>query len=134
MNIKGRMAKLAAKKAEEEGKATAAQVLDQYHKERWAELSPELQRKAVAYLSDKLPPNFLTEVAAAHREYGPEWVNQIGKKDDPFYVFHMMDGMGVRNLLRDVILDKELPTGNWDDFYTQALEEAALESSTGLHR
>jgi hypothetical protein len=46
--------------------------------------------------------------------------------------FHLSGGMVTRNILREVILDEELPaviypdgsaSRNWDDFYTGALEE-----------
>lgn len=38
--------------------------------------------------------------------------------------YHFGWGMAVRNLLRDVYADVELPTGNWDDYYIPAVEAA----------
>lgn len=47
--------------------------------------------------------------------------------------FHMFGGMGIRNLLRDVVRDDQLPLvqysdgsahRNWDDFYMAALRQA----------
>jgi uncharacterized LabA/DUF88 family protein len=36
---------------------------------------------------------------------------------------HFYWGMDMRNLLRkNVCLDNELPTGNWDDYYVQMIE------------
>lgn len=44
----------------------------------------------------------------------------------PFFMSpHMTLGMGIRNLLRaEGLLDKETPTGNWDDYYIEAIEHA----------
>ena len=38
--------------------------------------------------------------------------------------YHFGWGMSIRNLLRDVYQDCELPTGNWDDYYGAAIEVA----------
>lgn len=55
--------------------------------------------------------------------------------DEPF--FHFSGGMGVRNYLREIIKDDELPFApypngqsyqNWDDFYQRAIKEAASDS------
>jgi len=40
-----------------------------------------------------------------------------------FIGYHHYDGMAIRNLLRrNGLLDKDLPSGNWDDYYTQCME------------
>jgi hypothetical protein len=56
------------------------------------------------------------------------------------HLFHFGGGMSVRNLLREVMLDSELPgvlykehnevMHNWDDYYIGALQEA-LEKWNG---
>lgn len=58
--------------------------------------------------------------------------------------FHMSGGMAVRNVLRDIILDKDLPpvrqasaqlgdppthAQNWDDYYTGALDQLLGETT-----
>lgn len=52
--------------------------------------------------------------------------------------FHMFGGMAVRNVLRDIIHDEDLPgipyedtvglVKNWDDYYTGALDQLLEET------
>lgn len=86
-------------------------------------LPEPLRTRAVDYLRAELHPDTLHHVRRAHAEDPDEW----------WTAFHMFGGMAIRNLLRDVIKDKELPPvmyggrpmRNWDDYYIQVLEEAA---------
>lgn len=41
--------------------------------------------------------------------------------------FHLSEGMQIRNALRSVVKDDQLPTKNWDDFYYGALEALVSE-------
>lgn len=91
---------------------------------RWNELDPNIRARAIARCRE-LPLRLLIEVKEAIDEFGVEWMQKI-HGDTPYYSFHFYDGMGVRNFLRATIKDKELPTGNWDDYYVPALECAAL--------
>lgn len=95
-----------------------------FHEERWQELDPVLQAQAVALLKEKLEPQLLEEIGAAYVVNPNHWMGEIGK-DILFYTFHFAEGMMIRNLLRTIILDDALPSGNWDDFYSSALERAA---------
>lgn len=89
-------------------------------------LPNDLRLKAVRHLRDKLHPVTLKEVREAHEKDPEKW----------WAGFHMFGGMAIRNLLRDVIKDDELPGNkwsgedgqeyrNWDDYYIEVLEEAA---------
>ncbi len=91
------------------------------HEKRY--LPEPLRHRAVEYLRAELHPNTLSEVRAAHAKDPDEW----------WTGFHMFGGMAIRNLLRDVITDQQLPAvmyddrpmHNWDDYYIEVLEEAA---------
>ena len=85
-----------------------------FHQERFNELSPELILKCVAHIKHHLPETTIFDIQ-----------DQI--KKDPIYwcsVHHFGWGMAMRNLLRDVVKDDELPSGNWDDYYVKIIEEA----------
>lgn len=104
-------------------------TLEEYHQRRWEGLDPELRDEAVGYLLAELPDELLKEVRSAYRAYGEEWMNRMhedwDEEDRMFYTFHFSEGMGIRNLLRDIIKDNQLPSGNWDDYYVEALLRAA---------
>ena len=90
-----------------------------YHHRKWDELHGEIKRRAVRLLQAELTPGNLRE-----------WRGEI--ENDPEHwgaKHHMFAGMSFRNLLRHEIPDKELPTGNWDDYYC-----AALEAATGTYQ
>jgi hypothetical protein len=54
----------------------------------------------------------------------PDHVWRIWRSDGFPELFHMYHGMGVRNLLRDVLTDDKLPGDkNWDDYYMGCLHE-----------
>lgn len=100
----------------------------------WDELDPDLRDLAVAHLRANLPPPLIEEVRAKYICYGDEWMAHMHEHELPEidgitipYSFHYAKGMGIRNLLRLVIGDEKLPSGNWDDFYVAAL-------LTAIHR
>lgn len=88
----------------------------------WSRLDPSLRERAVKHLRRVLPPAWADAIRAAIEEHGAEWTSKIG--DDPLYVFHFSHGMAIRNMLREAVGDADLPSGNWDDYYVPALEEA----------
>lgn len=99
----------------------------------WAALPEELRLRAVGILRREFDDAFFGEVRELHEANPSGWVAP----------YHMFAGMAVRNVLRKGssffdpgIPDEELPAardvdpdgcpeGNWDDYYVQALEEAA---------
>jgi len=99
-------------------------------------LPDELQSKAVAYLRSKLSPEALAYLRDFRAEH-PDWTGL----EDGIMPFHFCTGMAVRNVLRDVIADSELPVvmydhydppveaQNWDDWYAWVLEEAVSVDS-----
>lgn len=104
-----------------------AMEMDIQERQAWAALPEDIRNKAIGLLVEELPRELLERVYSARVAGGVEWMREIGKDVDGPYSFHFYEGMGVRNLLRSVILDGELPTGNWDDYYCQALLRAAAE-------
>lgn len=103
--------------------------LENLHDEWWNQLDPMLQQLAVSYLILQLPIDLREEVRRKFARYDAEWLDHMYEDEldadlVPFYSFHHAEGMGVRNLLRKVIADDELPSGNWDDFYVAALLRA----------
>jgi hypothetical protein len=74
---------------------------------------PEAQRSLCkAHLLEEVPAEAWVEL----KEHG----------FDP--IFHFRGGMAVRNCLRDVLLDKDLPRDkNWDDYYMGCLREILRE-------
>ncbi len=119
----------------------------------WNAMPLDLKQRAVDHIKANLTEDQLRQIREWHEEFGSEWAtadltppDKKKEQEDaagfslPF-VFHMGAGMGIRNLLREVIKDEELPDArglgwpdyddspepvrNWDDFYTQVLEAAA---------
>lgn len=91
---------------------------------RWAAVPEEMKRRVVAHLRDELGEEQLAAIREKHAANPEGWA----------LPYHMFAGMGVRNLLREVVRDGELPPApypggeeqrNWDDYYVQALEAAA---------
>lgn len=77
-------------------------------------LQPITQRDCIDLLKSKIPDDVMEELKGKNGEE----ILAI-----PF--FHFSWGMGVRNLLRGIVLDEELPEidglRNWDDYYIGAL-------------
>lgn len=102
--------------------------LENRHWEWWNQLDESIRDQAVDHLRTHLPSDLMNEVRDKKRRYGDDWmdhmheeeISKIGIIPIP-YSFHFSEGMGIRNLLRGVILDEELPSGNWDDYYVAAL-------------
>jgi hypothetical protein len=94
-------------------------------------LPSTLQARAVAHLRSKLSPGALDYLRAFRKDH-PDWDGLEGD----ITPFHFGTGMSVRNVLREVIKDDELPVvkynhyatpieaQNWDDWYAWVLEEA----------
>lgn len=91
------------------------------HERRY--LPEPLRTRAVEYLRAQLDDEVLAQIRKLHSEDPDDWA----------IPFHFGSGMGIRNLLRDVIKDDELPpvmygdlpAQNWDDYYVEVMEEAA---------
>ena len=92
--------------------------MSEWQEEAWNTLPIEMRRTAVIHLREEYSVAFFEEVWVAVTEYGlGEWM-PAG--------WHGTQGMTVRNVLRDVIGDLELPEPhNWDDFYVPVVEAAA---------
>lgn len=83
----------------------------------------EWRSRAVRHLKENISTE-LDKVRHLHAENPEEW----------WIASHFGFGMGVRNVLREVVKDDELPPlrhfdgrfySNWDDWYVEVLEEAA---------
>jgi hypothetical protein len=82
---------------------------------KWMELPIGQRNRIIKYLRDD--PDFMKDVPMIRKAMAddPEgWLAQ----------YHMHWGMGIRNYLRGIYRDTELPTGNWDDYYGPAVEAA----------
>lgn len=94
-------------------------VDEQQYAAAWKEVPQEKRDRVVAHLRANLDPAALRHVRAG------------GEVD------HFFGGMAIRNLIRGVMRDEELPgvyyawastdepIRNWDDYYVQALRDAA---------
>lgn len=111
--------------------------IQEWHERKWAELPRSTQRRAVNHLRDYVfTAADFHEFRKLWHEAGPDWASadftpvETKKKIIEEYgcyiptPFHFGAGMGIRNELRDVVKDDELPTGNWDDYYIPAIERA----------
>lgn len=96
----------------------------------WVRMPIPLREKAVNHLRSKLGESFLDDVRTLVAE------SDLGRWHPPG--FHFGQGMWIRNLLRQVIPDSELPAmndiygddgpepiQNWDDYYIPCIEAAA---------
>lgn len=107
-------------------------------------LPPELQERAVEHLRKSLHPDSIKYLCELHAR-DPEWGDELSEEQHKEYErkygftvpapFHFGTGMAIRNLLREVILDEELPVvhygaheaRNWDDWYHGVLEKLVAE-------
>lgn len=99
----------------------------------WAEVSEETRSRCIEHLRASYPATFFDDVRRLAAADPDGWA----------HASHFFSGMTVRNVLHEVVRDDELPgvfygwvegltepIHNWDDYYVQALEEAAgLESA-----
>ena len=91
------------------------QEFREYHERKWAELSEEVKTKAVDFLRTAFPEETKEEIRPLIANNPDHWCS----------AHHFFWGMSVRNMLRDAGLkDDLLPSGNWDDYYVKAIEEA----------
>ena len=110
-------------------------------REAWDQLPTKLRRRAVRHLQNQISDEDKSFLLEFMKRNGNDWPfsdttppeqkAKIKEEYDMYLpdIFHMSGGMHTRNLLREVIADKELPgiggeEGNWDDFYSVALELA----------
>lgn len=94
----------------------------------------ELQERAVAVLRGWLDEYKHLGAAALIRaafDRDPEtwWAHDLEPNPKTTSIpnpFHFRQGMAARNALREAgLLDAQLPSGNWDDYYIPLLEVAA---------
>lgn len=90
-----------------------------HHEKCFNELSKEILLKAVEVLTNDFAEGdkkFLVNLyKSTPSETKAQW----------FIEYHHYDGMAIRNLLRrNGLLDEQLPSGNWDDYYVQVMEVA----------
>jgi hypothetical protein len=91
---------------------TSEEALDRLSDRNWKSIVPSVRALCKEHLKREIPQ-------AAWQRWKTEGF-------DP--MFHMYHGMAVRNLLRDVLLDKDLPGDkNWDDYYMGCLREILKE-------
>src|SRR6266576_3946149 len=104
-------------------KPMSYEELQQFAEDNWQRVEPEKRKLCVEHLRSLFSPEDFEFFKKAFEigEFG-SW-------------FHFAEGMAIRNALRDVIKDDELPgvkySGgdtyefkNWDDFYMAALRQA----------
>ena len=87
----------------------------EFSRRLWDGLDVELRSRCVdALRNDGKFMSCAHEVRKSIRADPDEWV----------LPYHRFWGMRVRNLLRDTAADRVLPSENWDDYYSAAVEEA----------
>lgn len=80
-----------------------------------AQCPPEIIDKGVAYLKSLISEKDKADIRKMAADDPAEW----------WALYHHGWGTAIRNKLRHhVCLDKELPSGNWDDYYIQMVEIA----------
>jgi len=97
--------------------------LQQFAEDNWSRVNPEKRKACVEHLRSELSVSETSDLKKTfeQNDWSPWW--------------HFDGGMYVRNLLRDVMKDDELPGvrypggdtyefRNWDDFYMAALRQA----------
>lgn len=86
--------------------------LEELSDANWRSIPIGQRRQCIAYLQDKVPT----------------WTWQYWKREGFPEGFHFGGGMAVRNCLRDVLSDENLPRDkNWDDYYMGCLREILRE-------
>lgn len=125
------------KRKDDEGEVfpvLSAQKLQDIHERDWKLLEPAEQQEIVGFLKAELTDKefnkeFTDGIRKAWNEHGVDWTrhvfeDKIAPEDYELYSFHFMQGMAVRNLLRELIRDEDLPTDTWDELYVPALLRA----------
>lgn len=85
-----------------------------YHRRKWEELDPEIRDRAVTTARAFLNVQLARELRERMKADPDCWMGE----------FHHGLGTVFRNDLRRSVIDRELPTGCWDDYYICAIEEA----------
>jgi len=107
---------------------------DQTVLDNWNRLSEDIRSRCVDLLRSKTPSDMMGRWKDQHARR-----IRIGS-DDPW--FHMGIGMQVRNAMRSILKDDELPFvkyddgneyQNWDDFYGGALQQLITEPEDILY-
>lgn len=112
-------------------RGTPRSDLDIWCRANWDRAPAEQRAACVAHLRRFFPPEVRRLIKQQHAQG-----ERIGSHDP---CFHFGGGMAVRNALREVLRDEDLPpvvgpaggypegqvVRNWDDFYMGALEELA---------
>jgi hypothetical protein len=93
-------------------------------RKEWEALDSKLRTRATGHLLNSLPSGFLGEIQSAMKNAPYTWVKKI-EANDMRTGFHQYPGASIRDLLREIIFDHELPTCSWNGLYTCALEDAA---------
>lgn len=88
-------------------------------RENWLKIPEDKRKACLDHLRGWIP----LDVIVHWKEHGIGHFMVKGKDcRDP--MFHLGGGMQVRNRLRDIVKDEDLPGDkNWDDYYMGALEE-----------
>lgn len=89
-----------------------------HHEKCFNELPKDILIEAVKLLKEKnLTDENIIQLQLLYNEQPTE------NKSLWFIGFHHYEGMYIRNFFRENgLLDEQLPSGNWDDYYTQVLE------------
>ena len=87
------------------------------HQQRFLELPPDLRQRAITALREMFDPSVEDDIKAEYDRSGEDWWLDAN--------IHFHWGMSIRNFLREQgILDNQLPSSNWDDYYLQIIEAA----------
>lgn len=86
--------------------------------ELWLDLDPDLRARAVKIILDELPADVMDDLVKRCFVDGEDW----------YITHHHGWGTSIRNLLRSKGLrDEQVPSGNLDDYYGCAVNEAIWE-------
>lgn len=85
-----------------------------FHKDRLAELPAGVLDTVVAAFQNHHNEKTLQEIRDRWESDPETW----------WALYHFGWGMSVRNFFRSYVVDQELPSGNWDDYYIPVIEVA----------
>jgi hypothetical protein len=99
-------------------------TLQEFAEKNWARVPDDKRKACVEHLREIMPQDMTDYVR-----------HSFTGGDELHAWFHFSEGMGIRNALREVMKDDELPKvkysgggdyeySNWDDFYMAALRQA----------
>ena len=98
-------------------------TLEKYSRDNWNKIPEDSRRKCVDHLRSAIPDESVALFCKQYKAGERFGADHLG--------WHFGGGMMVRNVLRQVMSDTELPpvkyeditAQNWDDYYTGALEQ-----------